>query len=189
MFTVSQPRLLQSLALAAATSLTMAACDTEAPSGPGSDLDVQPAFTTLPGGAEYHAILAELRRVTAPYHDLNAAIADGFVFRHGCEIRPTGAVGTVYVKFAHALDGKIDPSKPDGLLYEPAQNGRLVLTGVELAIPYALWTGAEPPRFLGATFQREDELGVFGLHAWIWRHNPDGMLAPANPRVSCDDAE
>jgi hypothetical protein len=98
-------------------------------------------------------------------------------------------VGTVYVKFAHALDGTIDPSKPDDLLYEPAQNGRLNLTGVELAIPYALWTETEPPQFLGATFQREDELGVFGLHVWIWRHNPDGMLAPANPRVFCEDAD
>jgi hypothetical protein len=98
-------------------------------------------------------------------------------------------VGTVYVKFAHALDGTIDPSKPDDLLYEPAQNGRLNLTGVELAIPYALWTETEPPQFLGATFQREDELGVIGLHVWIWRHNPDGMLAPANPRVFCEDAD
>jgi len=189
MITVPERRSFQWLVLAAATSLTMAACDAETPSAPGSDRDFEAAFTTHPGVAQYHAILAELRRVTARYHNLNAAIADGFVFRHGCEIRPTGAVGTVYVKFAHALDGKIDPSKPDGLLYEPAQNGRLKLTGVELAIPYALWTEPEPPQFLGATFQREDELGVFGLHVWIWRHNPDGMLAPANPRVSCEDAD
>jgi hypothetical protein len=166
----------------------MAACDAEAPAAPEADLDVQPAFTALRGRSDYYAILARLRRVTARYHNLEAAIADGFVFRHGCEVRPEGAVGTVYVKFAHALDGKIDPSKPDGLLYEPARNGRLRLTGVELAIPYALWTEAEPPRFLGATFQREDELGVFGLHVWIWKHNPNGILAPANPRVSCDDA-
>lgn len=188
MTTARERRCFQWLVLAAAASLTLA-CDVEAPAAPEADVDVQPAFTALPGTAEYHAILAGLRHVTARYHDLNAAIADGFVFRHGCEVRPEGAVGTVYVKFAHALDGEIDPSKPDGLLYEPARNGRLSLTGVELAIPYALWTEAEPPRFLGSTFQREDELGVFGLHVWIWRHNPDGMLAPANPRVSCDDAD
>jgi len=189
MITVPQRRWFQWLMLAAAFSLTMAACEVKQPVAPEADQDVQPVFTALPGTAEYYAILAELRRVTARYHDLNAAIADGFVFRHGCEVRPEGAVGTVYAKFAHALDGMIDPARPDGLLYEPAPNGSLKLTGVELAIPYALWTELDPPQFLGAMFQREDELGVFGLHVWIWKHNPVGMLAPANPRVSCDDAD
>jgi hypothetical protein len=59
---------------------------------------------------------------------------------------------------------------------------------VELAIPKPLWTGAGLPTFLGATFQSEDEFGVFALHVWVWRTNPDGLFAETNPRVSCGAA-
>jgi hypothetical protein len=56
---------------------------------------------------------------------------------------------------------------------------------VELAVPYALWTQPQEPRFLGASFQQEDEFGVFGLHVWLWRANPEGLFAESNPNVSC----
>jgi hypothetical protein len=130
--------------------------------------------------------VATLRRVTERYHDLNAAIADGFVFLHGCETRPEeGPVGTVYVHMARLTDGTVDPETPDALIYEPAGNGSPTLVGIEFAVPYPLWTAQEPPEFLGATFQREDEFGVFGLHVWVWRDNPEGLFAEVNPRVSC----
>jgi hypothetical protein len=83
------------------------------------------------------------------------------------------------------LDGVIDPRRPEALIYEPRKNGRARLVGVELAIPYVAWTQAQPPEFLGANFQREDEFGVWGLHIWLWRHNPEGLFAESNPRVSC----
>jgi hypothetical protein len=85
------------------------------------------------------------------------------------------------------LDGAIDPSLPDGLIYEPRTNSPPQLVAVEFAVPYALWTGSQPPTFLGATFQREDEFGVFGLHVWIWRDNPNGLFAETNPNVSCTE--
>ena len=131
--------------------------------------------------------IATLRRVTARYHQLEVAMAEGFVLLHGCEDRPDeGPVGTVYVHFGRLLDGKIDPESPDALIYEPGKaNQSPKLVGVEFAIPYPLWTESTPPTFLGATFQPEDEFGVFGLHVWVWRENPEGMFAEANPRVSC----
>jgi hypothetical protein len=87
------------------------------------------------------------------------------------------------------LDGKIDARSPDALIYEPGskRNKRPKLVGVEFALPYALWTKERPPRFLGHTFQREDEFGVFALHVWVWRHNPEGMFAESNPRVTCGE--
>jgi hypothetical protein len=57
--------------------------------------------------------------------------------------------------------------------------------GAEFAIPYAAWPKNEPPVFLGRAFQPEDEFGVFALHAWIWRPNPNGMFAEAHPGISC----
>lgn len=132
--------------------------------------------------------LATLRRATARYHNLDAALADGFVFLHGCEVRSDeGPVGTVYVNMQRLLDGVIDPSLPDGLIYEPRTNAPPRLVAVELAVPYALWAGSQPPTFLGATFQHEDEFGVFGLHVWIWRDNPNGLFAEVNPNVSCTE--
>jgi len=94
----------------------------------------------------------------------------------------------VYVHFGRLMDGIIDPQTPDALIYEPGRKGRPKLVGVEFALPYGLWTSQTPPQFLGATFQPEDEFGVFALHAWVWRTNPEGLFAETNPRVSCGAA-
>ena len=173
------------IALAAAGTL-LAACADEAPVSPLR----QPATSaqvTASQESETNTTLATLRRVTARYHDLAAAVDDDFVLLHPCENRPDeGPVGTVYVHMGRLLDGVIDPELPDALIYEPSKNGRAKLVGVEFAMPYALWTETEAPTFLGETFQREDEFGVFALHAWVWRHNPNGMFGESNPRVSCE---
>jgi hypothetical protein len=163
----------------------LAACADSAPVAPARPSAVT-TRVVVGSTATANDILATLRAATARYHDLNAAIADGYVFLHGCEVRSDeGPVGTVYVNMHRLLDGVIDPSLPDGLIYEPHDNSPPTLVAAELAVPYALWTGQQPPTFLGATFQREDEFGVFGLHVWIWRNNPDGLFAEANPNVSC----
>ena len=168
-----------------AASAPLAACADRAPVAPerAPAISAQLAKSSAAEGA---ASLATLRRATARYHDLKAAIADGFVFLHGCEVRPgEGPVGIVYVHMGRLMDGAVDPSLPDGLIYEPSANGRPRLVGVEFAVPYPLWTGQEPPTFLGAAFQNEDEFGVFGLHVWLWRNNPEGLFAESNPNVSC----
>jgi hypothetical protein len=129
--------------------------------------------------------IAGLRRATARYHNLNVALADGFVLLHPCEVRPgEGVVGAVYVNLAR-LDGRLDLDRPEALIYEESANQRAKLVGAEFAIPYTLWTKKEPPVFLGHSFQTEDEFGVFALHAWIWRPNPNGMFAEAHPGISC----
>ena len=93
-----------------------------------------------------------------------------------------GPVGTVYYNPSRLLDGAIDPALPDALIYEPRAKGRPRLVGVEFAVPNM---GQVTPSLLGATFQREDEFGVFALHAWVWRNNPEGLFAETNRQVSC----
>lgn len=162
----------------------LAACAEDAPVGPEQQAV---AAAELNQTAEAQQVFATLRRVTAAYHDLDAAIADGFVLLHPCEERPDeGPVGTVYVHFDRLLDGVIDPESPDALIYEPSRNGRPKLVGAEFALPYVMWSEPEPPQFLGATFQPEDEFDVWALHVWVWRNNPEGMFAESHPRVSCD---
>jgi hypothetical protein len=179
----------RSLVLGAALALG-AACTGDTPVAPSVDPSITAQLASRPSEGRTNVTLATLRSVTARYHNLDAALADGFVFLHGCEVRPgEGAVGTVYVHIGRLMDGVADPSLPDALVYEPARNGgeRPTLVAVEFAIPYALWPEETPPTFLGAEFQPEDEFGVFGLHAWVWRNNPEGMFAEANPHVSCGD--
>jgi hypothetical protein len=162
---------LRPLAIVAIAALLAACSDAASPTAQPS-LAVQPA-------PEQVGPVGTLKRATYRYHDLNVALADGFVFLHGCENRPgEGPVGTVYVHPGRLMDGVIDPNLPDALIYHTPRAGDLPrLLGVEFAIPYVLWTQPQPPQYLGNTFQSEDEFGVYGLHVWVWNNNPDGMFA------------
>ena len=187
MDTTALPPLGRSLTILAAAAL-FAACAGDAAVAPNRTPASGAALAALPT-PNTGSVIATLQRVTARYHDINAAFDDEFVLLHPCEARgDEGPVGTVYVNIARLMDGVIDPRSPDALIYEPGRNGDLRLVGVEFAVPKALWTDAEPPKFLGATFQSEDEFGVYALHAWVWRNNPEGIFAETNPRVSCGEA-
>ncbi|MFP4634231.1 MAG: hypothetical protein ACLFRD_00080 [Nitriliruptoraceae bacterium] len=75
---------------------------------------------TAPGlGAE----LAEVRAATARYHDVETALADGFVPPPDghCVYSETGAMGYHYVNFGRvpAPTGELDPTQPQALLYAP----------------------------------------------------------------------
>jgi hypothetical protein len=171
-----------------AAAALLAACADKSVLAPDPERAPQAVPKAPAASVEVNTAIAELRRVTAKYHDVAVAVADGFspVFT-SCEERE-GEV-PIAIPYAHLdrlLDGVLDPSLPDALLYEPGKDGTLKLVGVEMVLPYPFWTAAEPPRFLGVPLQREDELGVFGLHIWIWRHSPNGMFSIDNPRVSCD---
>jgi hypothetical protein len=58
---------------------------------------------------------------------------------------------------------------------------------------HATDTGAaEPPRLFGREFRFFPDVGsagIWGLHVWVWRHNPHGLYANLNPRVSCEHAD
>jgi hypothetical protein len=58
---------------------------------------------------------------------------------------------------------------------------------VEYVVPYVFHPrDADPPTLLGRELHQLDGPGVWGLHVWIWHHNPAGMFADFNPRVSCE---
>jgi hypothetical protein len=162
------------------STAALLACANDDTMAPAQDPAIAAQFAAIDNEPGIDA----LRNATDRYHNLKAAIDDGFVLLHPCEDRPgEGPVGTVYVHLGRLLDGVIDPNLPDALIYEP-RNGGEKLVGVEFALPYAM--SPTPPQFMGATFQREDEFGVWALHVWVWLKNPNGMFAEANPRVSCN---
>lgn len=175
--TVHNPRLRW---LAVSIVLLLAACTRDAPVDPRLEPE---ARYQLAGNSEVDKALADMRRATARYHDVDAAVADGYQLVEECEVAPGGgSVGTVFANFA-LVDATIDPSRPEALLYDPGPDGELKLVGAELVVPMNLWTQEQPPELLGQTFGVEGPF--YSLHIWIWRNNPDGMFAAANPRVSC----
>ena len=164
-------------------AVAVGACADQLPTALDTVADV-PQSATLPEAAGFNQALAELRSATARYHNVEAALADGFIPLGVCEEDDSALP---YINPGR-IDGTLDYAQPEALLYAPGAEGKLSLVGVEFVVPYSLWTTAAPPAFFGVAFQREDEFGVFGLHLWIWSYNPNGMFAAHNPRVSCAGA-
>lgn len=125
--------------------------------------------------------IARARRATARYHDLSRAIADGYVDIN--VFFPN--MGFHYLK-PSILDAQFDPERPELLVYaQDLYEGRMRLVAVEYAVPINLSPNAPPEGFTGNAdeWHRNEQFGLWTLHAWIWFRNPDGMFAEFNPRV------
>ena len=135
------------------------------------------------------AELAALRRAIGPYHNVEAAKAGGWNFvipnldGSLCFESGAGGMGFHYADPALIGDGVVDAGKPEALLFEPQKNGRLRLVAVEYLVPIV--PGAEPPRLYGQEFPEVPGFGVYGLHVWIGKENPEGLFTAYNPTVSC----
>jgi hypothetical protein len=139
-------------------------------------------------GTSVQKDLATLRRVTARFHKFDKAVAAGWSAKiTACMEDPAlGGMGFHYGNVAY-IDATARVDQPELLLYEPEKNGRLRLVAVEYIIPYAFHSrDAEPPVLFGRQFKQNDTFQLWGLHAWVWDHNPSGMFADWNPRVSCE---
>lgn len=152
---------------------------------------------------EDNAGIAEVRRATAKYHDVNVALADGYHPDAHCVAIPGGGMGIHYLNF-ELLGRPPEQNRPAILLYEPTADG-LRLVGVEWFTPVfvngAPWfqpaSVPPPPPYndapviLGRAFHgpmpgHNDQMPWhYDLHAWIWKHNPAGMFEDWNPAVTC----
>jgi hypothetical protein len=177
--------------------LLLAACDAQ-------HEPVEPAFTAsfgvsaAEGAAAAGGQLAELRKVTARFHNQDAAAAAGYE----TQITPcwahhsAGAMGYHYGKLA-LLDAEVDLLEPEVLMYEPVPGGPMRLVGMEYIVPLAAWEQAghdltdatDVPQLLGQNYTRHSFLPIFKLHIWLWRTNPAGVFADWNPKVTCAHAE
>jgi len=139
--------------------------------------------------ADVNQDLATLRRVTAAFHDFAAASAAGWSAQiTPCMESSEGGMGFHYGNVG-LIDGTAQVDKPELLLYEPEENGKLRLVAVEYIIPYAAHSrNAAPPVLFGQAFAQVDAFQLWGLHAWVWKNNPSGIFAPWNPEVNCANA-
>ena len=154
---------------------------------------------TLAASANFNGQqLDELRKVTAKFHQLDAAKQAGY----DAQITPcwahhsAGAMGYHYGKVA-LLDATVDLLEPEVVMYEPQGRTPMRLVGMEYIVPIAAWQAAghdlnnptDVPELLGQKYTRHSFLPIFKLHIWLWRDNPSGVFADWNPKVSCARAD
>jgi len=155
------------------------------------------------GDADLERDLAQVRRVTARFHDLAAAKEAGYELGWvngagariiaGCVANvadpAAGAMGYHYFNADLMADTAVDPLEPEVLVYAPDDDGELTLVAVEWI---ARGAGSNPPgvsappTVLGMPMHiLVPAVGFYITHAWIWQPNPAGMFADFNPDVSC----
>ena len=156
-------------------------------------------------GANSQDELAQVRRATARFHDLDEAISAGYQLGwvNGSNVRiltgcvanvanpAAGAMGYHYINPELVADNAVDPLKPEALVYESTPDGGRKLVAVEWIVRSAQSNPpgvAEAPSVLGMTMHilvPPPGPAFYLMHAWIWKHNPAGMMADWNPEVTC----
>jgi hypothetical protein len=126
--------------------------------------------------------LQQAKIATAKYNNFDNAIHDGYVDIN--VIVPE--MGYHFLKMKN-LDATFEFDKPEILVYNKEENGRMKLLALEYAVPIALSPNGPPAGFTG----NGDEWAVYQgtlwtLHAWVWEFNPAGVFNPTNPLVHVD---
>ena len=141
----------------------------------------------LPSGAgeSVDRDIARARIATTRFRIAAEAVAAGYEPTTSCvEHQPEGVMG-LHCKNAALRDAILDVEHPEILLYQRTADGALQLTGVEYVVPASAWPHANAPTLIGQNLKRDQQLGIWYLHAWIWEFNPSGTFADWNPRARC----
>jgi hypothetical protein len=137
--------------------------------------------------ADTNKELAQARRATARYHDIDTAYAEGYV-DIGFYL---AGVGCHLMNFGY-LDGYFEVTEPELLIYKdcsPGQGGEAEFRAIE----YVTLCGGPPSCTLPAPegFSGSDDVwtpftdgSLWTLHVWTWRNNPDGIFVKLNPRIT-----
>ena len=125
--------------------------------------------------------LQQAKIATAKYNNFDNAINDGYQDIN--VIVPE--MGYHYLKMEN-LNATFEFDKPEILVYNKEENGRMKLVALEYAVP--IDQSPNPPAgFTG----NDDHWAVYQgvlwtLHAWVWEYNPNGVFNPTNPNVHVD---
>jgi hypothetical protein len=140
-------------------------------------------------------MVRQIRQVTAPFRNVENAVAAGYEPAASCVSGPNGgAMGIHYANKRLVEDGELDVMQPEVLLYEPSSGGRMRLVAVEYVTFADSWEAAHgtPATLGGHHFNlvgAPNRAGLpphWELHVWAWKWNPLGTFADWNPLVACD---
>ena len=150
-----------------------------------------------------NALVQAVRSATEKYKNVRSVEGpgDGYELKFGCVSGGDfGAMGLHFLNFK-LVDGEVDVTQPEIILFEPTPNGGIRITGADFVVPVAAWDAAHavppaehaaPPQLMGQLFHLFDSPNRFGLdpfytlHVWAWKDNPNGTFGNWNPDVSCD---
>jgi hypothetical protein len=137
------------------------------------------------GSAQAHTDgLDDVRAATASFHSTSQAEADGYGDPGlPCFDSPNTNQGMGFHLVNGDLlndGGQLNRTHPEALVYE-MNHGMLQLVAVEYIVKMS--DSQSAPHFLGQTMIPNDSLGLWTLHAWIWRKNPQSLFASYNANV------
>jgi hypothetical protein len=147
--------------------------------------------------SQQSTLIKMVRESTERFKDVAEAEREGYVLSFGCVSGPDqGAMGLHFINMELVGKGAIDPAKPQIILYEPTEDGRLKLTGADFLVDAQQWDSDKthkpgPPELVGQLFHYFESPNRFGLkafytlHVWAWKENPNGAFVNWHPAVSC----
>lgn len=125
------------------------------------------------------------KETLSKYTDVKLAQQDGYVMSVPYVRKSDGNLGLPFIK---PDAQKLEPEQPNGLFYELRSDGTFELAGVEWYVPTDETDSA--PSLFGKTLEgpTDGETGFiprhYGLHAWLFVDNPNGLFAATNPELS-----
>jgi len=159
-----------------------------------------PAFQTLSAKDQQRAgeLVSIVRGATTRYRDVANAQADGYELMFGCVSGSEwGAMGLHYVNMQLVVDGKLDATRPEIVIYEPLPYGRRRIVGADYLVFAADWhaKNTAAPQIEGQLMHLIESPNRYGLpafytlHVWAWKDNPNGPFVNWHPKVSCEAFE
>jgi hypothetical protein len=140
------------------------------------------------------ALIKVVRESTERFRDVAVAQAAGYQLQFGCVSGPdSGAMGMHFVNFDLVIDGILDATRPEIVIYEPQPDGRLRLIGADYLVLADHWdpTHSAAPELMGQLFHYFESPNRFRLpafytlHVWAWKENPTGPFVNWHSNVSC----
>lgn len=158
---------------------------------PMSDM---PGMTDTPITPEIAKLISDTRKATAGFRDFDSIKDKGYGKLLDCFVNnQVGGMGQHYANGDLVSDDKVDPNKPEALVYEPTEDGKMNLVAFEYLIFASVWdpnnTGREAPTLFDRPFHLMTNIPntppVWALHIWLWTDNPNGIFSDFNPLVFC----
>ena len=141
------------------------------------------------------ALVSIVKEATERFKDPAVAQLEHYGLLFGCVTGPdVGAMGLHFVNFELVMDGELDATRPEIVIYEPQPDGSLQLIGADYLVLADVWnaTHASPPELMGQLFHLFEAPNRFGLpafytlHVWAWKDSPTGTFVNWHANVSCD---
>ncbi|MCL4250386.1 MAG: hypothetical protein KJ065_19705 [Anaerolineae bacterium] len=157
----------------------------------GQDHNVSPA-EPLP--LETRQLISDVREATANFRDFDEVEEAGYGKFLDCFVnQDIGGMGQHYVNGDLVGDDVLDPMRPEALVYEPTEDGDMILVAYEYLVFADAWdysaARGQAPVLFGQEFHLKTNIPntppVWALHIWLWTDNPHGMFSDFNPVVFC----